>query len=69
MLIYTVKGIMRLISKHFLDHQVPKRTDAVFVEEKILRNYTENSFFLIVSLFHTGFRCSQTGKERALVFL
>lgn len=54
--------------KVLLDLQVPKRTEVVFVEEKICRNYTGNSFFVILTLFHIGFGRLQTEEEHASVF-
>ena len=68
MLIYTCGGIRWPISKLFLDLQVPKRTEEAFVEGKIRRNYTGNSFFVILTLLHIGFERLQTEKEHASFF-
>lgn len=38
-------------SKPFLNPQVPKRTEVMFVEEKICRNYAGNAFFCSTDTF------------------
>lgn len=40
-------------SKPFLNLQVPKRTEVMFVEEKICRNYAGNAFFCYTDTFFT----------------
>lgn len=53
-------------SKPFLNLQVPKRTEVMFVEEKICRNYAGNGFFFVtLTLFHFG--NSQMEEERSSV--
>lgn len=53
-------------SKPFLNLQVPKRTEVMFVEEKICRNYAGNAFFCCTdTFFHIG--NSQMEKEHSSV--